>query len=202
MAFPSKTIYTNGGNKITIQNNETVLINFGMQRFDTSLITPIYVNVTAGGVLYTASPTESIGPELSKTIQLPQDGIYKLYFKDLITSAVQSVVILTTGNVDACEKKILQDFLCRAQDQCKVDECDIVKEQMKFFSLKSMVSFYYKQIVSIDGVNLDSISITNSDVIDIATAIDTLTAMCGCEMIEVSSGNFVIDESCGCIKYN
>ena len=203
MAFPNIVISTEANNILVIDNNEAATIYIGMQIFDVNLEDPEFVDFTdIDAIDWTATPDHSIGANaIAYSINLGLDGLYKVVLKDLTTSDTKDIFLIFSSNIDACEKAKLQDLLCKSADDCTVDDCQQIAEDLKFYALKDTLTFFYKKYVDVQGVTVPTLDYSNSESIDIATTINTLAAICGC-VNQVAGGSFIVDSECGCVKYN
>lgn len=202
MAFPNIIVSTEANNTLVITNKESVAIYIGIQIYNitTSTFTD-YIDNSGTDWNTTIPSVEVEANDLDFTVILGLDGLYKLRLKDLSTDSVKEALFIMSSNIDACEKVKLQDILCKKASDCKTNDCKEIAEDLKFYALKDTLTYFYKSLVDGQGVAVPTLSLTNAECVDIATTINTLASICGCVNQE-AGGNFIIDESCGCIKYN
>lgn len=204
MAFPDITVSTEAYNYLVITNNEAVSIYIGIEYYNTSLETPAFNDFVDSNDYNwnTTIPSEEIYANQNEfKIFIGKDGLYKLRLKDLDTDDVKEVYFIMSYNIDSCEKLKLQQLLCKSVSDCKTNDCKEIAEDLKFYSLKDTLTYFYKKIVDNQGVAVPTLSLSNSEAVDISTTIDTLAEMCGCVNVD-AGGSFIIDEDCGCVKYN
>lgn len=208
MASPNIILSTEANNTLIITNLEASVVYIGLQVFDVNLDTPDFKDFIDASLVnwdVTTIPSIEVGAnELDYTINIGLDGLYKLRVKDLVSDEledVKDIFFIMSSNIDACEKAKLQELLCKTPNDCKVDDCGQIAEDLKFYALKDTVTYFYKKYVDNQGVTVPTMALANSECIDVATALGTLSQICGC-VNEVAGGDFYIDASCGCVKYN
>lgn len=184
------TLSVSNTNLLTLTNNETSLITYDITRTTCKGNSLVYVSTdSSGGNL----PSNDIESNTSFTYQFIEDGLYKL---TLYTSPVEVYYIRVTGNLEACERALIQDVLCYS-NKCDKFEYNIkIGKEMNFQSFKIPL-FSRLNIYQQEQSIFSLITPSYADQLSICQDFCLIADLCGC--VETKSYTTVISD-CGCSK--
>jgi hypothetical protein len=147
---------------------------------------------------YTTLPTTSLAADSSVTIDLVDDGVYKLIIDG---SPDTESYFLLDYNIKACERDMLRDLLCDTCDPCaSVDFMRKMKTRLVFNAIKNNLYFIWNKWVQTQSVT-DLITPPNDEILylgELITQLNNLCTTCNDNTCDDCGRTVNISSNCGC----
>lgn len=182
------SISVDNTNLLTITNNDTVLVTYTLERATCTGNSLVYSSESSDG---TSLPSNDLDPDTSFTVQMVDDGLYRLTAE---ASTVDVFYVRVTGNIEACERGLIQELLCNLDDCKKLDYCQKVNKMLKFSNFKDYLYGLLNQYQQEQSINT-LIAIPSAERLTICQYFCFLADLCGC----VTTNSYTTSTTdCGC----
>jgi len=175
-------------NLFTLTNNGVTLLTYYIERATCKGNSLVYSNVDSNG---NDLPSNDIDPDDTFTYQFNEDGLYKLTIE---SSSDEIYYIRVTGNIEACERGLIQELMCNIDDCNKLDYCQKVRNESLFSYYKDRLFgrlYQYQQ----DQSSYLLISVPETERYTLCQYFCTLADLCGC----VTTNSYTTSTTdCGC----
>lgn len=185
------TLSVDNTNNITLKNNDSVDLNYVIKR---AVCTGNSLSYSQTTFDYIDLPQGVVVASTLVNFKIKDDGLYQL----ITNNGTEEIYYFrVTGNLEACERALLQDLLC-SLDQCDKFEYNVkVSNMMTFFSYKDPLYALlntYQQEQSINSL----INPSYSERLNICYWICLIKDLCNC--VEIHTYDTNISSDCGCSK--
>ncbi len=175
-------------NLFTLTNNEAILLTYYIERASCKGNSLIYTNLNSDG---SELPSNDIDPNTSFTYQFNEDGLYKLTIEG---APNEEYYVRVTGNIEACERGLIQELMCNLDDCNKLDYCQKVNKMLKFSNFKDYLYGLLNQYQQDQSIST-LIAIPSAERLTICQYFCLLADLCGC----VTTNSYTTSTTdCGC----
>lgn len=172
-------------NLFTLTNNDSVELTYFIERATCKGNSLIYVATDIDG---TDLPSDGIAPTFSATYQFQQDGLHRLNVDGEV------YYIRVTGNIEACERALMQELLCNLDNCNKLDYCQKVNKMLQFSNFKDYLYGLLNQYQQEQSMST-LIAIPTAERLTICQYFCLLADLCGCVTINTYTTSTT---DCGC----
>jgi hypothetical protein len=148
---------------------------------------------------YPEEPTLSLAASSSVTIDLVNDGVYKLIVENGSTDT--ETYFLLDANIKACDRDMLKDLLCDTCDPCaSVEFMKKMKNRIVFIAIRNNLYFIWNKWVQTQSVT-DLIVPPNDEILylaDLKTQLNNLCEACNSNTCDDCGKTVNISSNCGC----
>lgn len=175
-------------NLFTLTNNEATLLTYYIERASCKGNSLIYTNLNSDG---SELPSNDIDPSASFTYQFVEDGLYRLTIEGVEN---EEYYVRVTGNIEACERGLIQELMCNLDDCNKLDYCQKVNKMLKFSNFKDYLYGLLNQYQQEQSITT-LIAIPVAERLTICQYFCLLADLCGC----VTTNSYTTSTTdCGC----
>lgn len=175
-------------NLFTLTNNGATLLTYYIERASCKGNSLTYTSFNIDG---SQLPSNDIDPSTNYTYQFNEDGLYKLTIEGIPS---EEYYIRVTGNIEACERGLIQELMCNLDDCNKLEYCQKVNRMLKFSNFKDYLYGLLNQYQQDQSITT-LIAIPTAERLTVCQYFCLLSDLCGC----VTTNSYTTSTTdCGC----